>query len=74
MATETFGGETYTVFHRGDKVRAVLSTLFIKAGEEYTVYKTVKTNREPYAYAYYVADAVGELFRVKNGHIVLELA
>ena len=66
--------ETYTTFNQGDKVRAVLSTMFVTAGEEYTVYKTVKINREPYAYAYYVADAQGDLFRVKNGHLVLELA
>lgn len=64
--------ETYATFEKGDTVRATLTTLLLTAGNVYTVFKTVKTNREPWQYAYYVSDVNGELIRVKNAHIVLE--
>lgn len=64
--------ETYATFETGDTVRATMNTPSLRAGQEYTVFKTVKTNREPWQYAYYVTDAHGDLFRVKNAHIVLE--
>ena len=64
--------ETYATFAKGDKVRATMNTLSLCAGQEYTVFKAFKINREPWEYDYYVSNARGELFYVKNGHIGLE--
>jgi hypothetical protein len=65
--------ETYATFEKGDKVRARMNTAFsLTEGQTYTVFKALKQNREAYAYVYYVSDAKGNLFCVKNAHIVLE--
>ena len=64
--------QVYATFAKGDKVRAIMNTRHLFAGEIYHIEKVLTEGREPYQYVYYVSDADRAMYPVKNAHIVLE--
>lgn len=64
--------DTYTTFKRGDVVRARMNTRYLTGGETYTVERFSPLTGEVTSRVYWVVDANGSLFSVRNGHINLE--
>lgn len=58
-------------FANGELVRARMNTRYLKEGEIYTVDRFSQSEGIT-SRVYWVADANGSLFSVRNGHITLE--
>jgi hypothetical protein len=63
--------ETYATFAKGDVVKAAMNTTYLKAGETYTIDRFSKHD-EITARVYWVSDASGCLWSVRNGHLTLK--
>lgn len=62
--------ETYATFAKGDVVKAAMDTRYLKSGETYTIDR-FSQHDEITSRVYWVIDAKGGIWSVRNGHITL---